>query len=181
MAILHKFVFVKSIQDNEFKYIKKSKASVILQNIKKQNYLEYSKIINRCKKLGIKIFISNDIYLLKKHNIKDFYISSFNKKFIRFKNLNIVGSAHNQKEINEKIKQGCKFIFISRLFQSDGKKGYLDIVKFNLLTKNLKNAIALGGINKNTIGKLKNVNCIGFAIKSDLRNKPDYFLQKKSR
>ncbi len=92
------------------------------------------------------------------------------------KNIDIIGSAHNYKEIREKISQGCSKVILSRLFATK-KKGNLGVTKFNLLAKDMKNIICLGGINNNTFKKIKLVKCCGFALKSDLLNKPSFLLK----
>jgi thiamine-phosphate pyrophosphorylase len=115
---------------------------------------------------------------LFKLNVKNFYISAFNKKkyYNLNHNINVIGSAHNIKEILEKKNQGCKKIILSRLFQTY-KKGYLNIVRFNLISLNCKNIVALGGINEDNFKKLKMVNCVGFAMQSELNRKPQYLMR----
>jgi len=105
------------------------------------------------------------------------YISSFNKKNLfrnlEYKNLIILGSAHNQKEIQEKIKQNCRAIFLSPLFNVRKSKYFLDIFKFNFLTfKNKINFLALGGINNENINKLKLLNVKGIAGIRMFKKKP---------
>ena len=176
MTKLNKFFYLESIQDNYYDYIKKNNASIILRNKRGEDGEKYSKIINNCKKLGIQIFISNDINLVRKFNLKNLYISAYNKSFYHHENLNIIGSAHNHFEIYEKKKQKCRIIFVSRLFNTEGKKGSLGIVRFNLLTKNYNGIIALGGINQKNIKKIKLLKCQGYAIKSELKNRPNYLI-----
>ena len=103
------------------------------------------------------------------------YISSYNKKIYLNKNLDLIGSAHSFKEISEKIKQGCKTIFLSRLFKTNykDKKGYLGLVKFNLLALKYKIAIVpLGGIKYSNLNKLNFVNSNGLALLSEIKKKP---------
>ena len=73
-----------------------------------------------------------------------------------------MGSAHNNKEIKLKEKQGANIIFLSSIFKEN--KNYLGINKFKLLS-NLTNkkVIALGGISKENLKKLKLVDSFGFA------------------
>ena len=74
--------------------------------------------------------------------------------FLYKKNLDLIGSAHNIKEIKIKETQIVNKIFLSSLFKKN--KNYLGINKFNLvanLTK--KKIVALGGISKKNINKLK--------------------------
>ena len=74
----------------------------------------------------------------------------------------ILGSAHNFKEIRIKERQGVKAIFISSIFKKN--KNYLGIYKFNNLKKLTKlRVVALGGINKSNLKKLKFLNCFGFS------------------
>ena len=103
------------------------------------------------------------------------YLSSYNKKIYLNKNLKLIGSAHSFKEINEKIKQGCKTIFLSRLFETSykNKKGYLDIVKFNLIINKYNiTIIPLGGIRASNLNKLNMVNSKGLALLSEAKKKP---------
>ena len=126
-------------------------------------------IRNYCKKNKIKFFVSNDVKLAIKYKLDGVYIPSFNKQinFIRYllpSNFKIIGSAHNNTEISIKQKQGCSIIFVSPIFEVKKRKYFLDIIKFNLLILNRKvNFIALGGIRKKNMKKLKLLNICGFA------------------
>ena len=91
--------------------------------------------------------------------------------FPRKKNFQIIGSAHNIKEIKTKEKQGVSTIFISPLFKTNKSSYYLNIYKFNLLAKKTnKNIIALGGINQFNYKKLFLLNIHGFASISFFKN-----------
>ena len=50
------------------------------------------------------------------------------------KNLIILGSAHNQKEIQKKISQKCEAIFLSPVFNVKKSKKNLGLHKFNFLS-----------------------------------------------
>ena len=84
------------------------------------------------------------------------YISAHNKnlRLNQIINLNtdIIGSAHNLKELNIKIKQKCNKIIFSRLFKTNyEEKNFLGLVKFNLISRVInKELIPLGGIRENT-------------------------------
>ena len=74
----------------------------------------------------------------------------------------LLGSAHNNKEIQIKEKQGVKIIFLSSIFKKN--KNYLGVNRFKLLSKlTNKKVIALGGITNSNLKKLKLLNCFGFA------------------
>ena len=95
------------------------------------------------------------------------YIPSFNKNtnhlaYSYKKNFDLIGSAHNLKEIRIKEKQGVKKIFLSSLFKKN--KNFLGINKFKLLSNlTKKNIVALGGISKSNLKKLKFLNHPDFA------------------
>ena len=95
------------------------------------------------------------------------YIPSFNKKFNHlsystYSNFIIVGSAHNLKQIRIKEMQKVQSIFISSLFKRN--KNYLGINKFKIISKYAKkNIVALGGLSKKNLNKLKIINVSGFA------------------
>ena len=138
-----------------------------------RNYdsIDNSKIItklkNHCKKKGYKFFLSNNIKLAVTLNLDGAYIPSFNKSvnhlsFSKRKNFLLIGSAHNNKEIKIKEKQGVNLIFLSSIFKKN--KNYLGLNKFKLLANfTSKKIIALGGISNENLKKLKLVNCEGFA------------------
>ena len=95
------------------------------------------------------------------------YISSFNKnlnlRINKFKKkFKILGSAHNLKEIRIKELQKVQSIFISSLFKKN--KNYLGLNKFRINSKyTKKNIVALGGISKKNLKKLKLINVSDFA------------------
>ena len=90
-------------------------------------------------------------------------------------NIELLGSAHSFKEINEKIKQGCKTIFLSRLFKTSykNKDGNFGVVKFNLIINKYKIPIVpLGGIRSFNLNKLNMVNSNGLSLLSEIKKKP---------
>ena len=125
------------------------------------------KIKKCCKLRNLKFYLSNNIKLAIKLNLDGAYLPSFNdnlnhlsysfkKKFI------LIGSAHNIKEIKVKELQKVQKIFISSLFKRN--RNYLGINKFKNLSKYTnKSVVALGGISKRNIKKLKLINSFGFA------------------
>lgn len=144
-------------------------ATIIYRNYD-QNKIDEKLIIKFkqvCKKLNIKFIISNNLRLSLKFKLDGAYIPSFNKNFNHLsysypKNFLILGSAHNIKEIRTKESQKVGMIFISSLFKKN--KNFLGLNKFKILNNyTKKNIIALGGISKKNINKLKLLNCSGFA------------------
>ena len=116
------------------------------------------KIKKHCKKKKIKLYLSNNVKLAIKLGLDGAYIPSFNKntKHLSYsykKRFNIIGSAHNLKEIRIKEKQKVSEIFISSLFKKN--KNFLGINKYKILAKlTKKNVVALGGISRKNKKKL---------------------------
>ena len=78
------------------------------------------------------------------------------------KKFELIGSAHNLREIREKEKQRVKSIFLSSLFKRN--KNHLGINKFKIQARlTNKPIIALGGISNENLKKLKLINCNGFS------------------
>ena len=125
------------------------------------------KIKKYCKKRSIKFYLSNNIKLAIKLDLDGAYIPSFNKsvKHLAYtykKKFQIVGSAHNLKEIRMKENQNVKKIFLSSLFKKN--KNFLGINKFKLLSKmTKKNVVILGGISDQNLKKLNILNQSDFA------------------
>ena len=156
----NKYYFINKFETNNIDSLDKQTV-VIYRNYKTKvpNQELILKIKKYCKKKGIKFYLSNNIKLALKLNLDGAYIPSFNKsmKHLAFslkKNFHIVGSAHNIKQIKIKEIQSVNKIFISSIFKKN--KNYLGINKFKLIS-NLTNKkiVALGGISKENINKLK--------------------------
>ena len=120
-----------------------------------------------CKKRKLKFFISNNFKVAHQLKLDGAYIPSFNTNFRHLnyqlrKNFIVLGSAHNIREIKIKELQKINLIFLSSIFKKN--KNYLGMNKFGNLKKITKTeVIALGGVSKNNIKKLKLINCFGFA------------------
>ena len=137
---------------------------------------ELLKIAKECKKKRKQLFISNDMRLTLKVKADGLYIPSFNKTgtFLNLerKNIRIIGSAHNQKEISNKIFQRCCAIFLSPVFFVKKSNYMLGLHKFNYLSNNNKvDFYALGGISKDNINSIKLLNIKGFGGKSIFKKK----------
>ena len=143
----------------------------------KKREKELVKIAKACRKSRKQLFVSNDIKLTIKVKAEGIYIPSFNKTKnftnLEKKNIKIIGSAHNQKEIQEKITQNCSAIFLSPIFYIEKSKKFLGLHKFNYLSYNNNiNILALGGISENNIHKLKLLNIKGYGGIRMFKKKP---------
>ena len=165
--MIRKYYFISKLDTNN---IDKQSANtcIIFRNYNsKNNKQTILKIKNYCKKRGNKFYLSNNFKLAMKLNLDGVYIPSFNKSFDHLsfskkKNFLILGSAHNNKEIKIKEKQGVDVVFLSSIFKKN--QNYLGINKFRLLsTLTNKKVVALGGISNKNFKKLKLINCFGFA------------------
>ena len=149
--------------------------NLIFRNYNTNFDLEYyRKIKNFCHSNGFKIYLSNKINVAYKLGFDGVYLSAFNKQFVKNRNFRlnfeILGSAHNLKEIRQKEIQGVNYLFISPIFFKIGKES-LGIIKFNNLSKNsYTQIVALGGVNRYNIKKLKLTGVKSFASISFVEN-----------
>ena len=171
------FIFLDEYNSEIFKN-KNINIGIIYRNYKDRNReKQLIKIAKACKKNRYSLFVSNDIKLAYKVKADGVYIPSFNKtkKFsnLEKKNIIIIGSAHNQKEIHKKISQNCKAIFLSPLFYIKKSKTFLGLHRFNYLSHmNKINVMPLGGISENNIRKLKLLSTQGLGGVSLFKKKP---------
>ena len=110
------FIFLDQYNSEIFKN-KNINIGIIYRNYKDRNREnQLIKIAKACKKSRYRLFVSNDVKLAHKVKADGIYIPSFNKTKNFFnlekKNLIILGSAHNQQEVHEKILQNCRTIFL---------------------------------------------------------------------
>ena len=157
--MIRKYYFINKLDTNNIE--KQDKQTVIIYRnytSKKEDEELILKIKKYCKKKKIKLYLSNNVKLAIKLGLDGAYIPSFNKntKHLSYsykKRFNIIGSAHNLKEIRIKEKQKVNEIFISSLFKKN--KNFLGINKYRILTKlTKKNVVALGGISRKNKKKL---------------------------
>ena len=171
------FIFLDEYNSKIFKN-KNINIGIIYRNYKdRKRENQLIKIAKACKKKRYLLFVSNDIKLAHKVKADGIYVPSFNKtkKFsnLEKKNLIIIGSAHNQKEIHTKITQNCKAVFLSPLFLGKKSKTFLGLHKFNYLSyMNKINIMPLGGISERNISKLKLLSSKGFGGIQIFKKKP---------
>ncbi len=163
-----KYYFINKFDSNNID--KQDKQTIIIYrnySSKIQDQSIILKIKKYCKKKSLKFYLSNDVKLAIKLNLNGVYIPSFNNKLNHLsysykKNFEIIGSAHNLKEIRLKEKQKVQKIFLSSLFKKN--KNYLGINKLKLLSKHTnKNIVVLGGLSSKNLKKIKLLNTFEFA------------------
>ena len=166
--MIRKYYFINKFETNNIDKLDKQTAIIYRNyNAKSLNKEVILKLKKYCQKKKIKFYLSNHIKLAMKLDLDGAYLPSFNKstKHLSFsfkKKFSVIGSAHNIKEINIKEMQNVNKIFISSLFKKN--KNYLGINKFKLMTNlTKKKVVALGGISKENINRLKLLNNPEFA------------------
>ena len=171
-------LIIESIKDINLRNIKKyNKFIIIYRNKKlKEDFDELLRFRKECNLRLIDFYVANNMKLATALNSDGLYISSYNTslktRFFKKKKFNIIGSAHNLSEIIQKNKQGCQIILLSKLFlvDYDRKSPFLGIVKFNNFINTFSNKLMpLGGIKINNLNSLKNIDCVGFAIMSEIK------------
>ena len=163
-----KYYFINELDTNTIKKCDHNTAIIYRNyNSKIIDILKILNLKNYLKKRKNKFLLSNNIKLALKLGLDGAYIPSFNKDLkhlsysINSKFL-IVGSAHNLREIRIKELQKAKAIFLSSLFKQN--KNFLGLNKFRKFSNYTENKIiALGGISKKNIKKLKLLDAYGFA------------------
>ena len=172
-----KYYFINKFETNNIDKLDKQTVVIYRNyNSKSLNKEPILKLKKYCQKRGIKFYLSNNVKLAITLDLDGVYIPSFNKstKHLSFsfkKKFSLIGSAHNIREIKIKEIQKVNKIFISSVFKKN--KNYLGINKFKSISNlTKKKVVALGGISKENINKLKLLNITEFAGIS-------YFEQKK--
>tara|TARA_Y200000002_G_C22588743_1_gene624204 strand:+ start:468 stop:986 length:519 start_codon:yes stop_codon:yes gene_type:complete len=166
--MVRKYYFINKFDTKNINKQDKQTA-IIFRNYasKKTDQMLILKIKKYCKKKSLKFYLSNNIKLAIKLNLDGAYIPSFNRNLNHLaysfkKKFNIIGSAHNLKEIKTKENQNVNKIFLSSLFKKN--KNFLGINRFKLLDKlTNKKTVALGGISRKNLKQLKLINCFDFA------------------
>jgi len=144
-----------------------------------KNLIELKKFRKKCKEKKISFFVANNYKLFVALKADGIYISAYNKSFKHLnyinRNIKIIGSAHNFREIYLKKNQSCSEIILSRLFKTEyiNKKTYLGVVRFNLI-KNLLNLklIPLGGIRLTNLNLTNIVASNSLSFFSEIKKKP---------
>ena len=163
------YIFIQELNEKIIKNIislkrRKLRLNIIVLN---KNFLIVSKF---AKKHDIAFFIKDNIKLAKQLNARGIFLTNKNKilrsNIKETTKLEVIGSAHNQREYYIKQKQNCSTVMLSPIFYNKkySPNKILYVPRFNLITLNWKTRIAaLGGINLKNL-KLVNLTksrCIG--------------------
>ena len=166
--MIRKYYFINKFDTNNI--AKQDNKTIIIY----RNYLEKKldenlilKIKEYCKKKSIRFYLSNNVKVAIKLGLDGAYIPSFNKSMKNLsysykKNFEIIGSAHNLKEIRIKELQNVSKIFLSSFFKKN--INFLGLYRFKLLSDLTdRKIVALGGISKKNLKLLRVLNTKDFA------------------
>jgi thiamine-phosphate pyrophosphorylase len=168
MHLLHpkKYYFISNFDQNiENKLKKYNKIGIIYKPKDHKNHKQLKKILR--SNLTNKIYLNSVIKYSPNLRIQGIYLPSDNKNILynynlfRFRYL-LLGSAHNLKEIFQKIRAGCSIIFLSNIYKTSShphRKNSIGLLRFLNIKNQIKNAsiYALGGVTRK---KYNSLNCI---------------------
>ena len=174
------FLIIENTKDLNLKNIKINKKIIIIyrNKNKSEEIEELIRFRRYCKIKRFTFYVANDLKLAADIKADGLYLSSHNRSFralyLKRNNFSIIGSAHNVREIEFKIKQGCENILLSKLFKVEYKPNspYFGLIRFNIFSNFSKRIIPLGGINSSNFNNLKNLKSEGVAILSEIKKKP---------
>jgi thiamine-phosphate pyrophosphorylase len=162
------YYFIKKISEKHINNILKyKKLNIIYIYNKGYPTNEIFNLRNVCKKNKIKFYLSDNLKYINYLKPDGIHLSAKNKKTLLNikKKIDIIGTAYNQIDCYRKISQGCSAVFLSPIFNTNkySNNETLNIAKFNLLSQNWRiNIIALGGIKKENVKKIKLTKSVGF-------------------
>ena len=163
-----KYYFINKFDTNNIH--KQDKQTIIIYrnySVNKIDELLVLKFKKYCRKIGKKLFLANNIKLAIKLDLDGVYLPSFNKSYAHLnysykKKFQIIGSAHNLREIRNKEIQNVSKIFLSSLFKKNNN--FLGINRLKLMSGfTKKKIVVLGGISQKNIKLLKLLNLPEFA------------------
>jgi len=164
---IKKFYLIEDFNERTQQKIKKHSNIGVIIHYNEHNILN---TINKIKNINCsnKLYVANNHRYITNYKIDGVYLSSFNKKIKSYQNIfgfnyQIIGSAHNFKEIFQKIRAGCNIILLSNIFKTQShpkRKTNIGLIKFLLIRRQIKQVriYAMGGITKKTFKILNSIN-----------------------
>ena len=159
------YIFINDIDEAIAEKIAKIRNIQIIYDSHDFKNEKFIKVRNYCIKNKIKFYILDSYKIAITNKLNGIIISHNNKTIKYFGNplckkqkLEIIGKVHSQAEYFFKIRQNCKTIMLSPIFETKkySKNNILKVVKFNLISSNWRvDKIPLGGINNKNYKSLK--------------------------
>ena len=165
-------------------------AGLEMLHIRKPNFSkkQYVELLDGIKQnYHSKIKIHEFFELTDNYNVSGVHLNVRNPEYTQKKKVNISKSCHRIEELNEAYKYD--YVFLSPIFDSISKQGYLSNFSDEILTTASLNGIinqkviALGGIDRHTFPILRKYSFGGVALLGSVwktRNIADNFLKFKS-
>ena len=99
------YLYIENTKNIDLNRIKKNKKISIIYRFSdiRENIVNLIKFRNQCRLKGFKFYIANNLKLAINCKADGLYVSAYNKKNYPAKRLTLIGSAHNFKEIHQKI------------------------------------------------------------------------------
>ena len=116
------FLIIQNTKDLNLKNIKKYNKFIIIYRNKynDENITQIKEFRKKCKLKSIKFYVANNKDLAIKINADGLYMSAHNRSlkslFLKKNNFNIIGSAHNMKEIVFKKIKGAAIFYYQNCF-----------------------------------------------------------------
>ena len=175
------FFYINELNDIQKENLNQLRnVNIIYRNYGGNNYYQNAiKIKRYCKKKNFKLFVSNDKQLAIRLGSYGLYLPSFNNRdYFAQSNIKVIGSAHNEMEIRDKINQGCEEIFLSPIFNTKShiKKVGRGLAFYRFLMRKYSRKIKihpLGGINQKNLNKIISAGSKGFSSKGMIEKKMD--------
>jgi thiamine monophosphate synthase len=170
------YYFPKEFNIDNLKKLAKHRNISIIFGFNDHSQKEFLETIEFCKKWKISFYLINDFKMAIKYGAKGVFLNSdFKRQIFRgitFKNIEVIGSAHNQLEYFLKNRQMCGKLTLSPIFKNI-KYSYnkiLNVVRFNLICYSWKiNLIALGGINSKSLKKISMTRAKGVGFREFIK------------
>ena len=168
MHLLHpkKYYFISNFDQNIEKKLKKyNNIGIIYKPSDYKNHQLLKKIFSA--NLTNKIYLNSSAKYNPSLKIQGIYLPSGSKNILHNYNLFksrylILGSAHNLREIFQKIRAGCNIIFLSNVYKTSShpeKRSSIGLLRFLNIKNQIKNAsiYALGGVTKRKYSTLNSI------------------------
>tara|TARA_B110000027_G_scaffold49563_1_gene54177 strand:+ start:1330 stop:1866 length:537 start_codon:yes stop_codon:yes gene_type:complete len=170
------YCFIDDLNKDYIDNLKKDVAIIYRNYKQKLNIKDLIDFNNKCKKKKRFFYLANYPKIAIRLGLNGAYIPSFNKKINlvinKPKKFLFLGSAHNLPQMKIKEKQNVDCIFVGPLFLTHKSKNYLGLTNFKRLSnKTEKKVIALGGLNKKNLHRIRILKIHGYASISLFKKK----------
>ena len=131
------YYYIDKFNRDEISKLNKSINIIYRNYTNKFRTKDILELVTICKSQRRKVYMSNNLKFALKFNFDGVYIPSFDK-MLRYENITkkkfeIIGSAHNTREVINKELQGCTKIFLCPIFRTKKNRTHLGVTKLSLI------------------------------------------------